>query len=108
MTIFADMGWFQRFSPGTLQIALIVLALLVGLRVALPHLVKNYVNKKLDEMPQYDGHISDVNMHPWRGAYSIQGIEIVKTEGEVPVPFFRAKRSNIFRRMEGLDERVVG
>jgi hypothetical protein len=68
------------------------LALLIGLRVALPHLVKKHVNKKLDEMPEYDGRISDVDMHLWRGAYSVQGIEIIKTDGEVPVPFFSAKR----------------
>ena len=86
------MGWIRGFSRGTLQITLVVLALLVGLRVALPHLVKKYVNKKLDEMPEYDGRIGDVDMHLWRGAYSIQDVEVIKTEGKVPVPFFDAKR----------------
>jgi hypothetical protein len=76
----------------TLQITFIVLALLIGLRVALPYIVKNYVNDKLDEMPEYSGHIGDVDMHLWRGAYSIQGIEIIKTDGKVPVPFFNANR----------------
>jgi hypothetical protein len=48
-----SMGWIRGFSRGTLQITLVVLALLIGLRVALPHIVKKYVNKKLDEMPEY-------------------------------------------------------
>ena len=86
------MVWLRQFSRGTLQITIIVLALLIGLRVALPYIVKNYVNDKLDEMPEYSGHIGDVDMHLWRGAYSIQGIEIIKTDGKVPVPFFNANR----------------
>jgi hypothetical protein len=65
------MGQLRRFSRGTLQIVLIVIALLIGLRVALPYIVKEYVNKKLDEMPEYDGRIADVDMHLWEGAYSI-------------------------------------
>ncbi|MGA7391117.1 MAG: DUF748 domain-containing protein [Terrimicrobiaceae bacterium] len=86
------MSWFRQFSRNTVQIALVILALLVGLRLALPHFVKKYVNKKLDEMPEYDGRIGDVDMHLWRGAYSIQGVEIIKTDGDVPVPFFSSKR----------------
>jgi hypothetical protein len=86
------MGQLRRFSRGTLQIVLIVIALLIGLRVALPYIVKEYVNKKLDEMPEYDGRIADVDMHLWEGAYSIQGIEVVKTEGDIPVPFFSSRR----------------
>jgi hypothetical protein len=82
----------RRFSRGTLQIVFVVIALLIGLRVALPYIVKEYVNKKLDEMPEYDGRIADVDLHLWEGAYSIQGIEVVKTEGDIPVPFFSSRR----------------
>lgn len=84
------MSSIGRISRGVVQVALVVTAVLVGLRVALPQLVQDYVNKKLDEMPEYDGRIGDVDMHLWRGAYSIQSIEIVKTEGDVPVPFFES------------------
>jgi hypothetical protein len=79
-----------------------VLALLIGLRVALPHIVKKYVNKKLDEMPKYGGRIGDVDMHLWRGAYSIQDIEIIKTDGKVPVPFFDANRATFSREWKAL------
>lgn len=85
------MHFWKRFSRTTVQVILVVAALLIGLRLALPYIVKSYVNKTLDEMPDYDGHIGDVDMHLWRGAYSIDGVEIVKTEGKIPVPFFKAK-----------------
>lgn len=71
-------------------IAIFVLALIV-FRLALPSLVQKYVNDKLDELPEYDGQIGDVDIHLIRGAYSIDDIDIVKTTGDVPVPFFSSR-----------------
>src|SRR5438552_14901605 len=70
-------------------IALGVLAvLLVALRLALPHFVKNYVNRTLSEIPGYRGRVGDIDIALWRGAYTIHGLDLVKTDGKVPVPFF--------------------
>jgi len=82
--------FLRRFTRLQLQILIVLAALLIGLRVALPFIVKWYVNKTLDEMPEYDGHIGDVDIHLWRGAYSIDDLDIIKTDGDVPVPFFSA------------------
>lgn len=71
-----------------LVVVLIVAAIVV--RAMLPIWVRDYVNRKLDEMPDYDGNIAEVDIHLWRGAYTIRQIEIVKTTGQVPVPFFTA------------------
>lgn len=81
----------RRFSRLQLQLLLVLVALLVALRLALPWIVQSYVNRTLDEMPEYDGRIGDVDIHLWRGAYSIQNVDIVKTDGDVPVPFFAAR-----------------
>jgi len=72
------------------QILLVLAVALIALRIALPSIVKWYVNKTIDEMPDYSGQIGDVDMKLWRGAYQIQDIEIFKTSGAVPVPFFAA------------------
>jgi hypothetical protein len=61
-------------------------------RVMLPGFVRDYVNRTLDRNPMYAGTIGDVEIHLWRGAYSIRDIRISKTTGNVPVPFFAAKR----------------
>jgi hypothetical protein len=76
-----------------LWIGLVVFALLlVGARLALPGFVRDYVNKKLDEHPEYDGKVGDVDIHILRGAYSIHGVKIVKTATNAPPePFFEAK-----------------
>jgi uncharacterized protein DUF748 len=78
--------------------ALITVAVLVGVlivaRLALPYVVKDYVNDKLAALEAYDGHVGDIDIHLWRGAYSIDGIEIVKRAAKRPVPFFKATRIN--------------
>ncbi len=68
-----------------------VLALLV-LRAFLPLLVKKYVNHTLAKIPGYRGHIEDIDLHLWRGAYEIQGLDILKIEGTSPVPFSMLKK----------------
>jgi hypothetical protein len=71
---------------------LVLVVAVVALRLALPTIVQNYVNKKLDELPEYDGHIGDVDIHLIRGAYSIDDVEIEKTTGVKTVPFFSARK----------------
>lgn len=82
----------RRILRTNLQLLLVLIVLLVALRVALPHLVKWYVNKTLDEMPEYAGSIGDVDLKLWRGAYEIEKVDIIKTDGDVPVPFFSSKK----------------
>ncbi len=65
--------------------------LLIAFRLALPSLVERYVNRKLSELPSYNGHIGEVDIHLYRGAYSIHHIEVVKKTGQVSVPFFSAR-----------------
>ncbi|SFH90668.1 DUF748 domain-containing protein [Modicisalibacter xianhensis] len=69
-------------------LTLIVVAL-VTLRLALPDLARNYINDRLAAVGDYRGQVADVDIHLWRGAYAISGLEIVKTTGNVPVPFVR-------------------
>jgi hypothetical protein len=74
---------------------LAVALLLVAARVALPYFVKDYVNGRLAGLDSYDGHVGDIDIHLWRGAYSIDGIEIVKTGASRPVPFFLSDRIDL-------------
>src|SRR5688572_25961890 len=72
-----------------------VLLLLVGGRIALPEVVERYANQKLATLHGYDGLVGDIDIHLWRGAYSIDDIVIVKTGASRPVPFFRAPRLDL-------------
>jgi len=67
-----------------------LIVLLVALHLALPYLVRDYLNDKLAHMGEYHGQVADVDLAWWRGAYQINGLKIVKTTGKVPVPLLDA------------------
>lgn len=78
-----------RYRVPVLILAGLILLLLV-IHLALPYVVRDYLNDKLADMGDYRGHITDVDLAWWRGAYRINGLEVVKADGEVPVPFVDA------------------
>ena len=84
-------AWPQRVS---LALACIVV-LLLGARIALPYVVKHLVNGRLAQIPNYTGHVDDVRIHLWRGAYSFHGFHISRQNGQIEEPFFRAKKIDI-------------
>jgi hypothetical protein len=70
----------------------ILAAVLVAVRAALPSFVKDYVNDHLQALEAYDGHVEDVDLAIWRGAYRVDGVRIVKTGADQPTPFFSGDR----------------
>jgi len=86
----------KRFLRSPLfWIATVLVVGLIGLRIALPDIVLRYVNKELDNLEGYSGRIEDVDISLWRGAYQIQGVKIVKSNGRIPLPFFAADEVDI-------------
>ena len=72
-----------------LVIVVVLVVGLIALRMALPGLVRDYLNGQLADMGAYRGHVEDVDLALWRGAYTINGLTVVKAEEETQVPFFR-------------------
>jgi hypothetical protein len=72
----------------------LVVILLAG-RLALPSVLRWYVNRTIDQNPLYDGQIGDIDVSLWRGAYSIRDIRLNKTTGNVPVPLFVSPRVDL-------------
>ncbi|MFT3701317.1 MAG: DUF748 domain-containing protein [Agriterribacter sp.] len=67
-----------------------LLILLVAFRIALPYILLRYVNKQLTMIDGYNGHVDDIDVALYRGAYTIKRIKLDKTGGKIPVPFFAA------------------
>jgi hypothetical protein len=86
---------------------LVLIMLLVVARLALPTWVRYYVNRTIDKDPLYDGAIGSVELHLWRGGYTINEIRLNKTTGNVPVPFFSAKRVHLDLEWNALFSRKV-
>jgi len=66
---------------------IVIAAVLVVARVMLPFWVRDYVNRRLSEVKDYRGHVEAVDIALQRGAYKIREVKVVKTSGDVPVPF---------------------
>lgn len=81
----------RRWPRRVLYIVGAVVLILVAARIALPYVVKRQVNAKLESIPGYVGHVDDIRIHLWRGAYSLHGIAINRNENNVREPFFLAK-----------------
>ena len=78
---------WQKFSRVTQIVIVSLVVLVVALRLALPWILKSYVNHQLAKIPDYKGSVSGIDVHLWRGAYTIKGLRLDKTTGKVPVPF---------------------
>ena len=73
-------------------ILLVVVILLVAARLALPSYLSSYVNRVLDQSPEYDGRVGTIDINLWRGEYAVNDLNIVKTTHTIPVPFFESRR----------------
>jgi uncharacterized protein involved in outer membrane biogenesis len=78
-----------------LGVLLAIVVLLLVLRAVIPYVVKHYLNARMDKMGDYHGEIADIDIHLWRGAYSIDQLSIVKQTGKVPVPLLDAPQTEI-------------
>jgi hypothetical protein len=64
----------------------ILLGIFFLLHLLLEPIVENFVNKKLQQLEGYQGSIRDVDIHLYRGAYRVEGIDIQK-KGDTLLPF---------------------
>jgi hypothetical protein len=58
----------------------IIIIVLISARIALPYIVLNYANKSLANLESLYGHIEDIDLAIYRGAYKIKGIYINKKD----------------------------
>src|SRR5687767_7590422 len=68
------------FKKKSVRITLAVIGLLIIIRLILPYIVLHYANKSLASIPGYYGHISDVDLSLYRGAYQIHDFYLNKKD----------------------------
>ena len=84
-------------------VVLALLAVLVALRVALPSVIEREVNARLDRMGEYHGELAGIDLHLWRGAYTIEGLRIVRRNAKAP-PLLDAPRLDLSVKWRALLE----
>jgi len=67
------------FKKRNIIIAMIIIVL-VAIRIALPYVALHYANKSLANLKSLYGHIEDIDIALYRGAYKIKGIYINKKD----------------------------
>jgi hypothetical protein len=90
----STLSFLREIRLGYLLIVIVLVSLIV-IRLALPGIVKNYVNKKLNELPGYTGHVADIDLHLWRGAYVIKGLLLKKKTDPREFPFLQIDRADL-------------
>src|ERR1700739_2705754 len=67
-----------------------IVILLILFRLFLPYILLNYCNKTLARMDGYYGHIDDIDVSLYRGAYQIKSMYINKLDSssQKQTPFF--------------------
>ncbi|HZX57339.1 MAG TPA: DUF748 domain-containing protein, partial [Mucilaginibacter sp.] len=94
LTIAKVKSTIRGWKVARIAFVLIILALIV-VRLALPGIVKHYVNKKLNELPGYTGYVDDIDIALWRGAYVIWGLHLKKKTDPPKYPFLYIERSDL-------------
>lgn len=77
------------------KILLGIVIVLIIFRLMLPSIVKNYVNKELNDLPGYTGHVEDIDIHLLRGAYAIDGLVLKKRTDTSSYPFLQINRTDL-------------
>ncbi|WP_374949196.1 DUF748 domain-containing protein [Mucilaginibacter sp.] len=90
-------------------VLVILLLSVIVIRLALPGIVKNYVNKRLNELPGYTGHVDDIDIHLLRGAYVIKNMVLKKKTDPTKYPFLQIKQADLSIEWNALFKgRLVG
>jgi hypothetical protein len=73
------------------KVILIILGVLICVRIAMPYVILHYANQKLANLEGYYGHIDDIDLNLYRGAYVINDIFINSIEDKDTTEFFKSK-----------------
>lgn len=85
-------------------IVIAVIAVLLLLSAGLPYFVTRYINRVLNNMPDYGGSVADVDISLYRGAYAIDELKIFKTSGNKEIPFIDIPRADFSVEWKALFE----
>ncbi|WP_028663666.1 DUF748 domain-containing protein [Runella zeae] len=99
------------YATKRFKVFAITIEILVIIRLLLPYIVLHYANKNLAAMSGYYGHISDIDLSLYRGAYQIKEIFLNKVDdkSQQQTEFFKAQKVDLAIQWKPLfKRRIVG
>lgn len=81
------------FRRKKIRILLVIVGALIVCRIILPYVLLHYANKRLANMPGYYGHVDDLDLSLYRGAYKLKNLYLDKLDSatNVRTKFFNVK-----------------
>lgn len=105
-------SWFERHPRLWRQIARVprrtgivlisVLVLVIAARIAAPFVIKEVLNRKLGNLPEYRGSIDDVELSVFTSKFVVDGLRLDKRRGDPKLPFLRVERMVVDYRLDEL------
>jgi hypothetical protein len=65
----------------------VVAILLIGFRIALPHILVWYINETIEDLPEYHGRVDAIELSLLGGSATVKDIELVKRGEGIEIPF---------------------
>jgi hypothetical protein len=85
-------GRSRRRLARTLIITIGILAII---NFALGPILTWYVNKQMANMKEYVGHVNSINVNLITASANVEGINLKKKNGQIPIPFFYTNTANV-------------
>jgi hypothetical protein len=85
----------RRLGTTTLIVLLVLLILFMAVWYTTPYVLRNYLNKRGSELPDYHLNINWVEIHPWNCSMDLIDLTLAKKANVIPVPFYRGERVHI-------------
>ncbi len=89
------------------KVFLIVLAILAAARLSLAFAIEHYVNRTLNRHADYAGHLGNLRLDLWRGAYVIEDLELLKRSGRAVEPFLSASSVDLSIQWSALQHGAI-
>jgi hypothetical protein len=91
--------WFA-FSTARVRLTIEVIVLVltvafIGVWFAAPYVVRDYINRGFESLPDYTGRVEWVRIHPITCDIDVYDFHIDKKDSNIPVHFFYAPRWNV-------------
>jgi hypothetical protein len=74
---------------------LVLLILFLTVWYTTPYVLRDYLNKRGSELPDYHLNINWVEIHPWNCSLDVIDLTLAKKSNTIPVPFFKGKSVHV-------------
>ena len=96
----SPVAWWARWAGVRTRIVVESVLLFVAISAAVvwfatPYFVRDYINRSLSGLPDYNGRVEWVRIHPITASIDIYDLHLDKKGGDIPVHFFYCPRWNV-------------